>query len=145
MSTPRPSTVTGRSGRLPAQRTPWPSGLPLTPLTPRTSVDVDATEPPSGEDAPGNGGASEMSRRPFVRPPADEIDFARVVRRSDLSRRAAQLSWACLVLSGACLVGYLLAPSPVVLVLVILAALTSVGAGAVRSHLDGAAVPRLPR
>ena len=143
MAIPRPGTATtGRSGRLPVQRTPWPSGLPLTPPAP---ADVDPTEPPTGGAAAEHDGPSEMSRRPFVRPPVEDIDFARVVRRSDLSRRAAQLSWACLVLSGACLVGYLLVPSPVVLVLVALAALVSVGAGAVRSHLEGAAVPRLPR
>jgi len=86
-----------------------------------------------------------MARRPFVRPPGEEIDFARVVRRSDLSRRAARVSWTCLLLGGAFLVAYLLLPSPALLVAVVVAALTSVGAGALRTHLESAAVPRLPR
>jgi hypothetical protein len=86
-----------------------------------------------------------MARRPFVRPPGEQIDFARVVRRSDLSRRAARVAWTCLLLSGAFLVGYLLVPTPTLLVAVGVAALISVGAGALRTHLETAAVPRLPR
>ena len=130
------------AGRLPVQRQPSSSGLPLTPPE---DAEVGPVEQPHGAGAPQERPTSEMARRPFVRPPGEQIDFARVVRRSDLSRRAVRVSWTCLLLSGACLVGYLLMPTPALLVAVVAAALVSVGAGALRTHLESAAVPRLPR
>ncbi|GAB3661592.1 hypothetical protein GCM10027596_21810 [Nocardioides korecus] len=132
---------TSTPARLPAQRPPWPSGLPLTPPEP-----AEVAAPPIDGPAPSpDRGPSEMSRRPFVRPPGEEIDFARVVRRHDLSRRAAQVARICLLLAGVCLVGYLLVPSPVLIAAIGVAALVSVGAGTLRWRLDGAAVPRLRR
>ena len=101
--------------------------------------------PDEGGGASAGRGPSEMAQRPFVRPPAEEIDFVRVVRRSDLSRRAAHVARTALLLAGAGLVAYLLLPVAVVLVVTGVAAITSVVAGVVRWHLDGAAVPRLRR
>ena len=36
----------------------------------------------------------------FVRPPSDDIDFGRMIRRADLCRRAGRLSWATANLAG---------------------------------------------
>jgi hypothetical protein len=81
----------------------------------------------------------------FARPPSDEIDFARVVRRSDLCRTAGRLAWTGAGLAGLALIADLLLSSVVVLGLVIAFALASVAALALRIKLTHAPVPRLQR
>ena len=150
---PTASAATRASTRLPLQRPPLPTDLrsdlppdmtwdlPLRPLGP-----AEVAVPPAGGADPAQGpGLSEMSRRPFVRPATDDIDFVRVVRRGDLSRRAALVARLGLLLAGACLVAYLLVPLAALLVVIGVAATTSVAAGTLHRHLDGAAVPRLRR
>lgn len=81
----------------------------------------------------------------FVRPVSDEIDFAKVVRRSDLCRSVTRLHWASTGLACAALVFYLLAGSMLMLDAVIACALVAVVAFAVRIRLSQAPVPRLQR
>jgi hypothetical protein len=81
----------------------------------------------------------------FVRPTSNDIDFARVVRRSDLCRAVTRLHWATTGLACAALVFYLLAGSTLVLATVIAFAVVSVVAFAVRIRLSHAPVPRLQR
>ena len=52
-----------------------------------------------------------MPTTPFVRPPSEDIDFARVIRRSDLSRKVTRLHWVATGLACLALVVYLLAGS----------------------------------
>jgi hypothetical protein len=81
----------------------------------------------------------------FVRPASEDIDFARVVRRSDLCRAVTRLHWAATGLACAALVFYLLAGSMLVLDAVVAFALVAVVAFAVRIRLSHAPVPRLQR
>jgi len=82
---------------------------------------------------------------PFVRPPSEDIDFARVIRRSDLSRKVTRLHWVATGLACLALVVYLLGGSTVMLGVVALFALLAVAAFGVRLRLHRAPVPRLQR
>jgi hypothetical protein len=82
---------------------------------------------------------------PFVRPPSHEIDFARVIRRSDLTRRVTRLHWVTTGLAGLALVAFLLFSATWVLALVVVFVVVAVAAFAVRFRLDRAPVPRLRR
>jgi hypothetical protein len=81
----------------------------------------------------------------FLRPPSEEIDFARVVRRSDLCRRVTRMHWVATGLAGLALVLYLLLSSTWLLDLVVVFAVVAVVAFAVRFRLNRAPVPRLQR
>src|SRR4051794_40586442 len=81
----------------------------------------------------------------FVRPPSEDIDFARVVRRADLCRQVTRLHWIATGLAGLALVIYLLVSSAWVLDLVVVCAVVAVVAFAVRLRLSRAPVPRLQR
>jgi hypothetical protein len=85
------------------------------------------------------------SHTQFARPPGDEIDFARVVRRSDLCRTAGRLAWTGAGLAGLALIADLLLSSMVVLGVVVAFALASVAALLLRIKLTHAPVPRLQR
>jgi hypothetical protein len=82
---------------------------------------------------------------PFVRPPSEDIDFARVIRRSDLSRKVTRLHWVATGLACLALVVYLLGGSTVMLGVVALFALLAVAAFGVRVRLHRAPVPHLQR
>jgi hypothetical protein len=81
----------------------------------------------------------------FVRPPVHEIDFARVIRRSDLTRRITWLHWIATGLAGLALVAYLLVSSTWLLGVVVAFAVVAVVAFLVRFRLNRAPVPRLQR
>jgi hypothetical protein len=81
----------------------------------------------------------------FVRPPSEDIDFARVIRRSDLTRKVTRLHWVATGLAGLALVVYLLTGATVMLGVVALFALLAVAAFGVRVRLHRAPVPRLQR
>lgn len=81
----------------------------------------------------------------FVRPATREVDFARVIRRVDLSRSATRTAMASTAITGLLLIGYLLTSSPVVLGMAISFALVGLGAVAVRLRLATAPIPHLDR
>lgn len=81
----------------------------------------------------------------FVRPPTPEIDFARVIRRADLSRSATRTTIGATGITGLVLIGYLLTSSPVVLGMAISFALVALGAMVVRLRLAAAGIPHLDR
>lgn len=81
----------------------------------------------------------------FVRPPSEEIDFARVIRRSDLCRKVTRLHWIATGLAGLALVLYLLLSATWVLGLVVVFAVVAVVAFGVRFRLNRAPVPHLQR
>ncbi len=81
----------------------------------------------------------------FLRPAGEEIDFARVVRRSDLCRTVTRLHWVATGLSGLALVAYLLFSSIWLLDLVVVFAVVAIVGFAVRLRLSRAPIPRLQR
>lgn len=81
----------------------------------------------------------------FVRPPSADIDFARVIRRSDLCRTMTRLNWAATGLACLGLVLFLLAGSMIVLGAVIVLAVAAIGAFVTRLRLTRAPVPHLQR
>jgi hypothetical protein len=81
----------------------------------------------------------------FVRPPSEDIDFARVVRRADLCRTMTRLHWVATGIAGLALVAYLLSGSVLLLDAVVVFALAAVVAFAARVRLNRAPVPRLQR
>ena len=87
----------------------------------------------------------ETAPEVFVRPDQPEIDFARVVRRSDLSRATARIAWLALLLSGVALVAYLVTGAGFALGALSVLAVASIGAGVVRARLDRAPVPTVRR
>ena len=104
---------------------------------PKHDDDPAAPTPTTGDQADLHSG--------FVRPPSHDIDFARVVRRSDLCRRITRLHWAATGLAGLALVLYLLLSSVLLLDLVIVLALVAIVAFGARVWLNRAPVPRLQR
>lgn len=127
------------------------------PLTEPTANDVPSQSTPRHDDDPQQ--AEESSVTPhidaeevaapaadsYVRPASEGIDFARVVRRSDLCRTATRVHWAATGLACAALVFYLLAGSTLVLDAVIAFAVVAVASFAVRIQLSHAPVPHLQR
>jgi hypothetical protein len=81
----------------------------------------------------------------FVRPPSTEIDFARVIRRSDLSRAATRTAMISTGVAGLILILFLLTDASIVLGMAIaLGAVTLVAIG-VRVRLATAPIPHLER
>ena len=81
----------------------------------------------------------------FVRPPSDDIDFGRMIRRADLCRKAGRLSWATANLAGVALIVFLLLGSSVVLAVVIVCAVASVVSLVALFGLSRAPIARLQR
>ncbi len=89
---------------------------------------------------------AEVSAAPaFVRPPTPEIDFARVIKRADLSRTATRTAMGATGITGLVLIAYLLSSSPVVLGMAISFALVALVAIGVRLRLATASLPHLDR
>ncbi len=81
----------------------------------------------------------------FVRPPSKEIDFARVIRRSDQTRTATRAAVTSTGVAGLLLIMFLLTSSPIVLGMAIAFGLVTVVAIGVRIRLATAAIPHLER
>ncbi len=121
------------------------------PLTQPEASDVPSQSVPHHDDDPLSRAApraipedvstEHLSQGSFVRPPSEHIDFARVVRRSDLCRRTGRVAKASAGLSGLGVIACLLLASAVVLAITIALALTSLGAFALRERLRRAPVP----
>jgi len=81
----------------------------------------------------------------FVRPPSQEIDFPRMIRRSDHCRMASRATIASIGFAGLGLIVFLLAREPMALVVAICLAVLAVIAAGVRVRLVTAPVPVLER
>jgi len=81
----------------------------------------------------------------FVRPPSPEIDFARMVKRSDHCRRASRAAGASIGLAGLAIVVFLLTMDPLPLELAIACTVLAVLALGVRVRLGTAPVPHVER
>ncbi len=77
------------------------------------------------------------------RPQAAEIDFARVVQRHDLSRRAAHIAWATAAITGVALILSLVMPSAALLAIVVGFAALCLVALTASLQLSHAPVPRV--
>lgn len=142
----------------PADRYQTPAWLErsfVLPLTPPEASDVPTQPVPHHDDDPVTEAcvtehADTLANEPataegFVRPPSDEIDFALVVRRADLARRATRVHWVATALAGLALLGFLLLGATVLLDGVVVLALLAVAAFVVRLRLSRAPIPRLQR
>ena len=79
----------------------------------------------------------------FVRPPTPEIDFARVIRRADLSRTATRAALGSTGVTGLLLIVYLLTFSSVVLGMMIAFASVVVVALGIRVRMATVSIPHL--
>ena len=81
----------------------------------------------------------------FVRPPSREIDFAKMVKRSDHCRRASRAAVASIGLAGLAIVIFLLTMDPLPLEVAIVCTVLAVLAIGVRVRLGTAPVPHVER
>ncbi len=81
----------------------------------------------------------------YVRPPSEEIDFARIIKRSDLCRTANRAAIASIGFAGLALVAFLVTMDPAGLLVAIAFAVMAVVAAGVRVKLATAPVPHLER
>lgn len=110
------------------------SELPLPSQAVRATCD--------GVAGPGTNGAVTPL---FVRPPSREIDFARVIKRSDLTRKATRMALLSTGVTGLALIAYLLSASPAVLTLTLMCAAVALAAVGVRLRMATAPIPHLER
>jgi len=135
-----------------AYQTPeWLDRSFVLPLTAPEVTDVPSQSVPHHDDYeaeivdPHTATADVAATPTFVRPPTPEIDFARVIRRADLSRTATRTAMGATGITGLVLIAYLLTSSPVVLGMAISFALVALVAIGVRFRLATAAIPHLDR
>jgi hypothetical protein len=81
----------------------------------------------------------------FVRPPSPEIDFARMVKRSDRCRSASRAAVASIGMAGLAIVLFLLTMDPLPLEAAIACTVLAVLALGVRVRLGTAPVPHVER
>lgn len=140
-------------GRRPAPKsdgfqTPqWLDHSFVLPLTVPEATEVPSQSAPHHDDVEGQRATSSLpdsaAGPAFVRPPTTHIDFARVIRRSDLSRTATRAALASISVAGLLLVAYLLSTSAVVLGMAISFGLVALVAIGVRVRLASAPIPHL--
>lgn len=129
--------------------------LPLTqpeasdvPSQPVRRHDDDPVPEPQARVIPNPDAGTQPPSTPrmdFVRPPVEHIDFARVIRRSDLCRKVTRVHWVATGLAGLALLAFLLTSSAVALGVVVAFAAVAVVAFGVRIQLNRAPVPRVQR
>ena len=81
----------------------------------------------------------------YVRPPSREIDFARVIKRSDRGRKATRLATAATGIACVALILFLLTDSSVLVPVAIGAAVVAVICVGIRVRLSMAPIPHLER
>lgn len=118
------------------------------PLTAPEVSDVPSQSVPHHDDfesrSDGSADPASAAGPAFVRPPTKSIDFARVIRRADLSRAATRTALASTSVAGLLLLlAYLLSLSAVVLGMAISFGLVALVATAVRVRLATAPIPHL--
>jgi hypothetical protein len=132
----------------PRYETPaWLDRSFVLPLTSPDLTDVPHQSTPHHDDAAPPEAADQVpspSQAPaFERPPTREIDYARVIKRSDLRRTTTRAAVAATGVAGLVLIAYLLTMQPLVLGMAIAFGLVAVVAGAASVRLTFAPVPYL--
>ena len=134
-----------RSFVLPLTR-PDVTGVP-TPSVPTPTVlsrSVPKQSAPSHDDYESAKLGEERGQAvPFVRPTTPEVDFARVMRRSDLGRTAARAAVASSGLAGLTLIVHLLTSWTLVLGMTVAFGVVALAAVAVRVHLATTPLPHV--
>jgi hypothetical protein len=129
-----------------------PEWLDRSFVLPLTQPDVTGVPPPSvpSQSAPSHDDyelAKPREQRgqsvPFVRPTTPEIDFARVMMRSDLGRTAARAAIASSGLAGLTLIVHLLTSWTLVLGMTVAFGVVALAAVAVRVHLATTPLPHV--
>jgi hypothetical protein len=144
-----------RGGAVPDQfQTPeWLERSFVLPLADR-GVTVPSQSQPHHDDfagapvtgRPAYAAATNRSVNPtFVRPPSPEIDFARMVKRSDWCRKASRAAAASMGLAGLAIIIFLLTKDPLPLEAAIACSVIAVVALGVRVRLGTAPVPHVER
>ncbi|HWM38269.1 MAG TPA: hypothetical protein VNS49_14250 [Streptomyces sp.] len=104
----------------------------------------DYPETSTAERPAATGGETDPAA-PFVRPPSQEIDFARMIKRSDHCRTASRVAMASIGFAGLALVAFLVTMNRVPFMVAIgFAVLAAIAAG-VRVRLVTAPVAHLAR
>ena len=121
-------------------RTPqWLEQSFVLPLTDRPVTAVPSQSQPHHDDFP----ETPHTAPAFVRPPSQEIDFARMIKRSDHCRTANRAAVASIGFAGLAMVAFLLTRNPIGLLVAIVCAVLAVVAIGVRVRLAGAPVPHV--
>jgi hypothetical protein len=81
----------------------------------------------------------------FTRPPSEDIDFARMIRRADLCRSVGRVSSACAGLAGLALIVFLLFTSVAALAALIVCTVACLASMVTLVGLTRAPVARLQR
>jgi len=127
-----------RSFVLPLTR-PEATGVPSQPTPHHDDYETEAVASPPEPQPAAEPGLT------FVRPATRQIDFARVIRRSDLSRASARAVLGSTGLAGLVVIAYLLTSSPVVLGMAIAFVLVAIVAVVVRLRCANASIPYVER
>lgn len=126
--------------------------LPLTPPS-QVSRPVHGSEViavphqhvPRHDDLSGQQVEAASSAQPFVRPPSTEIDFARVIKRAEVTRVATRTATVSGGFTGLALIAYLISSSALVLPVLAFTGLVTLVALAVRLRVSAAPIPHLER
>lgn len=119
-------------------RTPeWLDRSFVLPLTRPEATEVPSQPTPHHDDFDSfREPLEEDARSGFVPPPTPDVDFTRVIRRSDLSRKASRSTVAASGLAGLTLVVYLLTMSMLVLVVAVVFGVVALVALVARVRLE---------
>ena len=121
-------------------RTPeWLEQSFVLPLTDREVTAVPSQSQPHHDDFT----ETPRTAPAFVRPPSQEIDFARMIKRSDHCRTATRAAVASVGFAGLAVVAFLLTMNPIGLLVAIVCAVLAVIAIGVRVRLAAAPVPHV--
>jgi hypothetical protein len=116
----------------------------VTDVPSQSVPDHDRFTEPRLQESPAAGTGTEPTPA-FVRPPSRDIDFARVIKRSDRSRAATRTAAASSAIACLTLIAFLLTSSPIFLSLTVLAAAAGLVGLVVRLLLSSAAIPHVKR
>jgi hypothetical protein len=103
----------------------------------------DFPEPPAGKRRGVPAEVEPATAPSFVRPPSQEIDFVRMIKRSDHCRTAIRAAIAAIGFAGVGLVFFLVTMAPLALEMAIACAVLAVFAVGVRIRLATAPVPHV--
>lgn len=133
-----------RSGR--PQRFETPEWLDRSFVLPLTGPEVSAM---AAQHVPHHDGLEtfvdqrDASTSSFVRPPSQEVDFARVIKRAEGARLANRAATVATGVAGLAVIGYLVIGSVPVLAAALVTALVAVIALVLGRRLSAAPIPHL--
>lgn len=131
-----------------------PDWLDRSFVLPLTAPDLTAASPPAAPNVPSQGRPRHDDLAPrtvrdnapaFRRPDTPDIDFALVVRRTDLTRTCSRVARTAGGFAGLSLVAFLLVAAPWLLVCSAALLVVALGARAAQVHLTHLPLPYLAR